>query len=416
MRDTSSVTAEPSPSRRILLADADAFFVAVARLVDPDGAGRSPMLIVGGSPNSRGVVCSASYEARAYGVRSGMPMSRAVRLCPHATRVPVPGAACARKSREIRAVLERFSPVVAAASIDEFYLDLTGTELLYDGALLADVAARIRAAVIEETGLSVSIGGGNSRLVAKMAAQLAKPGAGATASGVFVVESGGEAAFMRRFDLADIPGIGPKAQERLRAHGLVTVDDAVAADDASLVRWLGAREAEWLRGRVLGIDDSPVEVRAEAKSLSREDTFPVDLHDDAELERELQRLALRVASDLRGEGLRARTVTVKLRDADFTTRQASRTVPTPIESDRAVQAIAHELLARLRRARRTGARLLGVTLASLSGEGYAAQLPLFGHGEPALETERDRALSRVVDSVRARFGDAALLPASLKRR
>ena len=405
----------PTP-RRILLADADAFYVAVARLLDPEGAAQAELLIVGGAPGSRGVVCSASYEARAFGVRSGMPMSQAVRLCPRATCVPVPRRACSEKSRAIRAVMERFSPVVAAASIDEFYLDLTGTERLYDGASLASVAERIRAAVIAETGLSVSIGGGTSRLVAKMAAQLAKPRLGSDDPGVFVVEPGGEGAFMRRFTLADIPGIGPRAQERLRAHGLVTVDDALAADDASLVRWLGEREAGWLRERVLGVDHSPVEARAEAKSLSREDTFPVDLHHDADLERELLRLVVRVAGDLRGDGLRARTVTVKLRDADFTTRQASRTVATPIESDRAIHAVAHELLGKLRRARRTGARLLGVTLSSLGAEGYASQLPLFGEAEPPIETERDRAISRVVDGVRARFGDAALLPAALKRR
>src|SRR5688500_12717559 len=121
----------PTPVRRILLADADAFFVAVARMVDPDGAGKAPLLIVGGSAESRGVVCSASYETRRYGVRSAMPISRALRLCPQAMCVPVPRRACSQKSREIRAVLERFAPVVEGASIDEWYLDLGGTERLY---------------------------------------------------------------------------------------------------------------------------------------------------------------------------------------------------------------------------------------------------------------------------------------------
>jgi DNA polymerase-4 len=118
----------PTPPRRILLADADAFFVAVARLVDPEGAGRAPLLIVGGAPGSRGVVCSASYETRRYGVRSAMPISRALRLCPKAMCVPVPRRACSQKSREIAVVLRRFAPVVECASIDEWYLDLTGTE------------------------------------------------------------------------------------------------------------------------------------------------------------------------------------------------------------------------------------------------------------------------------------------------
>jgi len=152
---------DPSaPARRILLADADAFFAAVARLVDPEGAGRARLLIVGGAPGSRGVVCSASYEARQFGVRSAMPISRALRLCPDALCVPVPRAACSKKSREIAATLERFAPVVECASIDEWYLDLTGTERLYAGRTIEDVALAIRAAVLAETGLTVSLGGG----------------------------------------------------------------------------------------------------------------------------------------------------------------------------------------------------------------------------------------------------------------
>src|SRR4051794_35596495 len=141
------MTDERTGPRRILLVDADAFFVAVARLVDPEGAGRAPLLIVGGAPGSRGVVCSASYETRKFGVRSAMPISRALRLCPEALCVPVPGAACRAKHHEIRTVLERFSPVVQAASIDEWYLDLGGTERLYEGAPLDHVAHRIRDAV-----------------------------------------------------------------------------------------------------------------------------------------------------------------------------------------------------------------------------------------------------------------------------
>src|SRR5437867_9404929 len=167
---------------RILLADADAFYVSVARLVDPAGAGRAALLIVGGSAERRGVVTSASYEARAFGVHSAMPMARAVRLCPNATVVPVPWEACARKSREIRDVLQRFTPAVEQASSDEFYVDLTGTDELYRGEPLATTARRIRDVVARETALTVSVGGGTSRLVAKLAAGRAKPRPGAAAS------------------------------------------------------------------------------------------------------------------------------------------------------------------------------------------------------------------------------------------
>src|SRR5215213_7234848 len=170
----SSATAASSP-RRILLVDADAFFVAVARLADPEGAGRARLLIVGGRPGGRGVVCSASYEARQYGVRSAMLISRAERLCPQAMFVPVPRGACSRLSHDIAAVLSRYAPVVEGASIDEWYLDLSGTEALYDHEPLEVTARRIREAVIAETGLSVSIGGGTNRLVAKLAVEFAKP-------------------------------------------------------------------------------------------------------------------------------------------------------------------------------------------------------------------------------------------------
>jgi DNA polymerase IV len=172
----------PAPPR-ILLADCDAMFCAVARLVDPDGAGKSPLLVVGGRRGGRGVVCSASYEARAFGIRSGMPIRTAERLCPDALFVPVPRKACGEKSQEVRAVLEEWSPVVEPASIDEFYLAMSGTEALYRYEPLAATAARIREDVLARTRLSVSIGGGTNRLVAKLAVERAKPHAGGPTPG-----------------------------------------------------------------------------------------------------------------------------------------------------------------------------------------------------------------------------------------
>lgn len=406
----------PDVPRRILLLDADAFFVAVARMVDPEGAGRAPLLIVGGSPESRGVVCSASYETRRFGVRSAMPMSRAVRLCPGAMVVPVPRE-CGRKSREVRAVLDRFTPHVQAASIDEWYLDLAGTEALYGHEPLAETARRIRAAVRSETGLSVSIGGGTSKLVAKLAVERAKPHKNPSADGVFVVSPGGELAFMRGFDLADIPGVGPKTAERLDRHGLRTVPDVLDTDLATLIRAVGEREAEWLRERAQGISEAEVEERERNKQMSRDETFPKDIADDRGLERELLALATRVAADLREEGLLARTITVRIRDADFTNRSASRTLPEPVESDRAVFTVARELLHKLRRARRVPARLLSVAVSSLAEEHEEEpQLGLFAPGvaaPPPIETAKDRAVSRAVDQVRAKLGAKAIRPGGL---
>ncbi len=396
------------PVRRILLADADAFYVAVARLADPEGAGKARLLIVGGSPEQRGVVTSASYEARAYGVHSAMPMVRAVRLCPGATVVPVPWETCGRKSREIGAVLRRFTPVVEQASSDEFYLDLSGTEQLYGGEPLAATARRMRDAVIAETSLSLSIGGGTSKFVAKLAAGLAKPRPGGTADGVHVVAPGAEADFMLQFALADIPLIGPKFQERLARVGLRTVHDVVRHERETLVGWLGEREGGWLYERARGIERAPVETNREAKSISRDETFATDLDDDAALAARLLTLVDRASADIRETGVVARTVTVKLRDADFTTRQASRTLGDPVQSDRAVYAVARELLTRLRAARRVPARLLGVALSQLVRAGSESQLSLLESAGTTVETERDRVISRLIDEVREKFGPDAL--------
>ena len=397
-----------SSARRILLADADAFYVAVARLADPEGAGKARLLIVGGSAAQRGVVTSASYEARAYGVHSAMPMARAMRLCPGATVVPVPWEACTRKSREIGAVLRRFTPVVEQASSDEFYLDLSGTEQLYGGESLAATARRMRDAVLAETSLTLSIGGGTSKLVAKLAAGLAKPRPGTAADGVNVVGPGAESDFMLQFALADIPFIGPKAQERLARFGLRTVRDVVRHDRETLMGWLGEREGAWLHERARGIDRAPVEPNREAKSVSRDETFATDLDDDGALAAKLLALADRASADVRESGLIARTVTVKLRDADFTTRQASRTLADAVQSDRAVYAVARELLTRLRAARRVPARLLGVALSQLVRAGSEGQLSLLESAGNTLETDRDRVISRVIDEVREKFGPDAL--------
>jgi DNA polymerase-4 len=403
--------------RRILLADADAFFVAVARMVDPEGAGKTPLLIVGGSRESRGVVCSASYETRKFGVRSAMPISRALRLCPTAMCVPVPRKACGVKSGEIRAALERYSPVVEGASIDEWYLDLTGTEGVYHNEPLAVTAHRIRDAVHRATGLSISIGGGSNRLVAKMAAERAKPKESTGADGVHIVALGDEETFLRTFALAEIPLVGPKFQQRLAALGMTTVPDVLQHDLPALRQLLSDREAEWLWNRVHGIADSAVETGGIAKSISRDETFPADLRDDRDLDLELLALVTRAAFDLRADGLAARTITVRIRDMDFRTRSARRTLFEAVVSDRVILHVARELLAKLRAARRVPARLLGVALSSLAQDPKADQLTLFARDDgPITETDRDRTLARTVDQVRARFGAKGILPASLTGR
>ena len=404
------------------------FFVQVARLEDPEGAGRHPLLLVGGR-SKRGVITSASYPAREYGVRSGMPTMRALALCPDAEVVPVPRGACAERSRAVREVLRELSPVVQAASIDEFYLDMTGTERMLKGEDLAATADRIRRVVRERTEIAVSLGGGTQRVVAKVATRAAKP------DGVHVVPPGEEAAFMARLRLKDLPGIGPAFLAQLARKGLHTVAETAAVEREWLVRWFGPSRGPWLWERVRGIDPSEVDASERRKSISSERTFFDDVDDDEDLERRLLKLCCSVGGQLRAKELRARTVTVKIRDHDFRTRQAGNTQPEGIETDRALFAVASTLLGELRRRRRTGARLLGVGVSNLVRQS-AAQMELFGETPPGasvgssdaseagradggskvgaarvVETERDRTIARAVDQVRERFGRQAVRPA-----
>ncbi len=408
MPQGTSVVVHQPMERRILLVDCDAFFVQVARLEDPDGAGRAPLLIVGGSATGRGVVTSASYEARAFGVRSAMPTARALRLCPDATVVGVPRGAVGRYSREVRSALQELAPVVQAASVDEFYLDLSGTERLFREETFEETAWRIREEVLRRTRISVSLGGGTRRVIAKLAASFAKP------AGVHIVPAGGEQDFLNPLKLSALPGVGPSLVERLEKKGLHTVEEALGVQEEWLQRWFGQRRGAWLYRKVRGIDESRVDPHERRKSISSERTFFEDIDDDRELERRLIQLTTSLGSTLRTKGFRARTVTVKLRDHDFTTRQHARTVPEPIESNAAIVDVAQTLLEELRQQRRVPARLLGVGLTGLVPADEARQLALFD--EPvAGESDRDRDVSRVVDSLARRFGDDAILPGRLVR-
>jgi DNA polymerase-4 len=390
------------PIPRILLADCDSYFVRCAMLADPEGAGRSELVLVGGSATGRGVVTSASYAARKFGVHAGMPMATAVRLCPRGVVVPVPGEMVNRKHKEVRAVLDEFSPVVEAASVDEFYLDLTGTELLYHGEPLEETCRRMQQAVMDRTGISISIGGATGRTLAKMAASVNKP------FGVHIVPPGSEAAFMSRFALSDIPGVGPALAEALRRRGATQVSDIAPLDLATLTSWVGDSRAQWLYHLARGEDFGGVAPRRPQKSISHERTFPIDISDPEELETRLMMLAVETGASLRADGLRARTVTGRLRYADFTDRSASRTLPEPVESDRAIYEVARQLLRQLREQRGGGIRLLGVGVSRLGDDAEAE--PLLFEAPGGIESERDRKLSEITDRLRARFGKDALIP------
>ena len=380
--------------RAILHVDLDAFFVAVERLRDPSLAGRP--VVVGADPRGgrgRGVVAAASYEARAYGLKSAMPIGEAYRRCPHAVFLPGRHDLYARAARAVRRVFRRFTPAVEPVSIDEAYLDLTGTERLHGPP--AGTADRIRAAIAAETELPVSMGLSTSRVVSKIASDLAKP------AGFLHVWPGRERPFLAPLPIERMPGIGPATRERLSEFNLRTLGD-LARLDPMLTGSLFGNWGPSLLARARGED--PPEVAAPGrggherpKSVSRECTFDDDTDDPAFCEGVLFFLSERACRDLRGHRLTARTVTLKLRYRDFTTVTRRATLATPTDSDRTVAATVRELF-RAAYARRVRVRLLGVALANLVDA--APQLDLFADPR-ALAWER---LLATLDRLRGRHG------------
>jgi DNA polymerase IV len=373
--------------RRIFHVDLDAFYVSVERRHDPRLAAVE-LLIVGGSPEGRGVVTSAAYPVRRFGVRSGMPSARARALCPEATFISPHFELYRSASREVMEVLRAEAPVVQPAGLDEAYLDLTGTESLY-GDDDAAVAERIRRRIRARTGLAASIGCASNRLTAKMATNRAKP------DGVYVVAAGGEAAFLADHEVGEVHGIGPATAGKLERLGIRTAGQLAARDPASLAASFGLRSARALVARARGEDDSEVTEPGPPKSIGKETTFAEDVHDTARLERRLRGLCEEAATRMRRRGMEARTITVKVRFADWDTVTRSETPAESVRGDAEVAQVAARLLEFLLERRRAPVRLVGVTLSGLADVG---QPDLFGDGE------RQRHLSDAVDRLRDRFG------------
>lgn len=385
---------------RFLHVDLDAFFVEVCRRFHPE-LRDIELLVVGGRRDQRGVVQSASYAARKYGVRSGMPIAQAVKLCPEATFFQGSFAHYGQASREVRAVLENFSPTVVMASLDEAYLDFTGTELLHPVSLLP-IADAIRRQVKQEAGLACSIGIGPNRMIAKVASDAAKP------RGMLEVRAGWEAEFLAGFSLRALPGIGPKTAEQLERLGFTDVWQIQQTPRESLERLLGT-EAKWLKHRADGHGGTILTPHQLPKSVSRETTLSRDSTDLKLLDRILTLFSARVASQLREEGLAARTVQLKLRHGDFHTVTRRKTVPQPTNLDGEIYSAARELFDRAyreMRERNQGVRLLGVAAGNIVIAGPA---DLF---EPDKRT-REREVTSAVDKVREKYGFDAMRPAKL---
>jgi DNA polymerase IV len=384
------------PPEPILHVDLDAFYASVEMLKDPSLRGQP--VIVGGT-GSRGVVASASYEARAFGVRSAMPAVRARRLCPQGVFLPADFEAYRVHSNRFREVLLSYTPLVEPISLDEAFLDVAGAVRLFGSP--GEIGRRIRADVAAEVGVTCSVGVAPSKFVAKLASEFCKP------DGLLEVPAAGVASFLDPLAVRALWGVGEKTGDLLSRMAIRTVGDLGRTPEAVLARLLGEQSARHLSELARGIDPRDVVPYEAPKSVSHEETFEHDLDDDDEILRELLALSGRVGHRLRVDGYRARTVTLKARLANFTTLTRSRTLSDPTDVGADVYHVAAELYHALPGERRR-IRLLGVAGTGLVAAGVEQLAMLRG--------ERWSDVERTLDRIERRFGPGAARPAALLDR
>jgi DNA polymerase IV len=392
--ETDRLLGPPGP-RSILHVDMDAFYAAVEQRDRPELQGRP--VVVGADPRGgrgRGVVATASYEARRFGVASAMPISEAWRRCPQAAYLPPDMDRYASVAREVREIFGRFTDLVEPISIDEAFLDVTASRRALGEAEV--IARAVKGTIRGELRLTASVGLATSKLVAKIASDMRKP------DGLVVVPPGGEAAFLAPLPVRRLWGVGPKMEEQLVRLGIQTIGDLAALGPERLERRLGAHGHDLLR-LARGEDEREVVGDAgDAKSVGHEHTFDTDTADLRRLRRTLLGLADAVARRLRQHAYRGRTITLKYRDETFHTVTRAETIETPTDSGEVLFAVAWRLFQRAHGSRRV--RLLGI---SASGFQHREQLGLF-HGPP-------RRADRVLDAVDERFGEGTLTRASRLR-
>jgi DNA polymerase-4 len=380
--------------RSILHVDLDAFFASVEQRDHPELLGR-PVIVGGmGGEDARGVVSAASYEARAFGVHSAMSLREAYRRCPDGVFLPVNGRRYQEASRDVMAILRRFTPQVEPISIDEAFMDVTGSYALFgDG---ESIARAVKAAVRSEVGLTVSVGVATTKLVAKIASDLRKP------DGLVVVAPGDEAAFLAPLPIGRLWGVGEKTAVALAEYSVRTIGDLAKLPPDLLERRFGKHGAALVE-RARGLDGATVHEGDPAKSVGHEHAFDVDTSDPEVIERTLLAMSDGVAGRLRSAGVRASTVTVKIRDSAFRTITRQRTLAEPTDMTEPIFRAALDLA----RAEVRGikVRLLGVTASNL---GEREQLALFGSTEP-----RRRQAIEAADKVRRRYGERAMTRARL---
>jgi len=370
--------------------DLDAYFVSVEQVADPSLKGKP--VVVGGRPQGRGVVAAASYEARAFGLRSGMPLVTASRLCPQAIFIQGSFPKYRDASEKFMAILADFSPYLEPMGLDEAYLDATGFESIHGS--VKQMALKIKQRVKKELGLNASIGIASGKVIAKVASEMSKP------DGLLEVAAGKERAFLAPLPIARLPGIGQKTEPKLKSLGIDTIGKLSAMPPKALKSHFGA-SGEVLQRFASGIDDREVEPPAAAKSTSRETTFSQDTKDPAMLESTLRYLGERVGADLRQKGKRARCVTLKLRYGDFTTITRRRTLSQSTDSDQAIFETGQGLLKRALTGEKRAVRLIGIGVSELVEAGR--QLDMMDGS-----AQRQEQLNKAIDRIRKKYGFTAI--------
>jgi len=377
-------------ARRIMHIDLDAFFVSVEQRENPALKGKP--VVVGGRPQGRGVVASASYEARAFGLHAGMPLTTASRLCPQAIFIEGSFPKYRQASQDFMAILADFSPYLEPLGLDEAYLDATGFESIHGSA--HQMAVKLKQRIKAELGLSASVGIASSKVVAKVASDLSKP------DGLLEVASGQERSFLAPLPVGKLPGIGKKTEQKLNALGITTIGKLASTPLATLKSHFGA-SGEVLHHFASGIDDREVEPPAPAKQISRETTFSQDTRDHSFLKATLRYLGERVGAELREEGKQAKTITLKLRYADFTTITRRQTLNQAFDSDQTIFDTGVKLLNRALSGEKRAVRLIGIGVSSLTEAGR--QLDMLDS-----QAHRQKQLDRAIDRIRNKYGFTAI--------
>jgi DNA polymerase-4 len=370
--------------------DLDAFFVSVEQVLNPNLKGKP--VVVGGKADQRGVVATASYEARAFGLHSGMPLVTAARLCPHAIFIEGSYSKYREASKKFMTILSYFSPFIEPGGLDEAFLGVTGFESLHGS--IFQMASSIKNRVTKELGLIASVGIASCKIVAKVASDESKP------DGLLEIPLGQEAAFLEPMPIRKLPGIGPKTEIILKSMGISTLGKLACTPEDVLKSRFGVYGLV-LQRHARGLDKRVVSARGEAGSISREVTFFRDTNDKTFLSAELRYLCEKVGADLRNDRKQAKCVTLKLRYSDFTTVTRSRTLAQSTDTDQVIFENGEDLMRKALSAERRAIRLIGIGVAGLNEPGY--QLTLMDNSRQRLEV-----LNRVVDRIRNKYGFSSI--------